>query len=83
MKENVGSLDQAVRGVLGSVLLAKGFSRLGGSKGRSLGLLSMLAGVSLIESAITRVCPLSGYLGIDTRSTQEKLRDNSCIGIPR
>ncbi|GAB6060800.1 YgaP family membrane protein [Desulfonatronum parangueonense] len=82
MKENVGSVDQAVRGVLGPILICKGYFRLGGSKGRPLGLLAMLAGVSLLESAMTRVCPLSKYLGIDTRSMQEKRRDQNYCSIP-
>lgn len=29
----------------------------------------------LLESALTRVCPMSTLLGIDTRSTEERIRD--------
>ena len=82
MKENVGSIDRAARSVLGPAMLVLGYSSLGGGKGKPLGLLTMMAGVSLIESAITRVCPLSALLGIDTRSTQEKIRDrNAALGL--
>lgn len=77
MHENMGSKDRTVRGVLGPALLSLGYFCLEGRKGRPLGLLSMMAGVALIESAITRVCPLSAELGIDTRSTLEKLRDRN------
>jgi hypothetical protein len=82
MKENVGSIDRAVRSVLGPAMLVLGYTGLGGNKGKPLGLMTILAGCSLIESAITRVCPLSALFGIDTRSTQEKIRDrNLALGL--
>jgi hypothetical protein len=75
MKENVGKLDRAIRSVAGPGLIFLGYSRLGGQEGRPVGLLAMLAGVGLIESAITRVCPMSALLGIDTRSDREVIQD--------
>lgn len=67
MKENVGTEDQILRSVLGPVLMAIGYTRLGAREGRTAGLATMIAGALTIESAITHVCPASFLLGIDTR----------------
>lgn len=67
MKENVGRADQIVRSIVGPGLVALGYSRLGGDYGRPAGLLTMLAGWSLIESAVTRTCPVNALIGLDTR----------------
>jgi hypothetical protein len=67
MKENVGTADQALRAVTGPALMALGYTRLGGHEGRTAGLAMIIAGVLLLESAITRVCPVNSLLGIDTR----------------
>lgn len=75
MKENVGKLDRMVRSVLGPSLIMVGYTSLGGGRGRPLGLLSLMAGVAITESAITRVCPLSELFGVDSRSAKEVIRD--------
>jgi uncharacterized membrane protein len=67
MKENVGDTDRALRGIVGPAMMALGFSRWGAKRGRLLGLAAMVAGALVVESAITRVCPLNRALGIDTR----------------
>jgi uncharacterized membrane protein len=67
MKENVGTTDRVVRSVLGPALLVLGYRRLGARRGRLAGLATMIAGTLVIESAVTRVCPLHAALGIDTR----------------
>jgi len=67
MKENVGSADRMVRSLVGPGLMALGYSRLGGRQGRMAGIAAMVAGALVVESAITRVCPLNAALGIDTR----------------
>jgi uncharacterized membrane protein len=67
MKENVGTTDRVVRSVLGPALLVLGYRRLGARRGRLAGLATMIAGTLVIESAVTRVCPLNAALGIDTR----------------
>lgn len=77
MKENVGSTDRVVRSVLGPAMVLLGYARLGGDAGKPLGLLTMLAGIGIIESAITRVCPLNEALRIDSRSTEELMQDIS------
>lgn len=77
MKENVGRADRAARGVLGPALMSLGYGRLGGREGQAAGLLTMVSGAVLIESAVTRVCPINALLGIDTRSSAERARDET------
>ena len=67
MKENVGTEERIVRSLLGPTLMAVGYTKLGGGKGRTAGIAAMIAGTLLIESAITRICPLNALLGINTR----------------
>lgn len=67
MKENVGKKDQMLRSVAGPALMVAGYQLLGGNKGRLPGLLAIVAGSLIVESAITRVCPLNEALGMDTR----------------
>lgn len=67
MKENVGTADRIVRSVAGPALIAAGYARLGGRHGQPAGLAAMMAGALVVESAVTRVCPLNAALGIDTR----------------
>ena len=67
MQENVGSRDRIMRSIVGPLLMGIGLTRLGGREGRSLGLTAIVAGALVIESAVTRVCPLNHALGIDTR----------------
>jgi hypothetical protein len=67
MKENVGTADRVARALVGPALMRLGYARLGGHYGRVAGLAAMISGALIIESAITRVCPLNALLGIDTR----------------
>jgi uncharacterized membrane protein len=66
MRENVGGADRAARAVAGPALMALGFGRWGGSEGSPLGLLALLGGALITETAITRVCPLNEALGVDS-----------------
>ncbi|WP_420128595.1 YgaP family membrane protein [Longimicrobium sp.] len=66
MRENVGGADRALRAVAGPALLALGYSRWGGGSGKLAGLLAMLGGALITETAITRVCPLNEAMGVDT-----------------
>ena len=70
MKENVGTTDRVIRSIVGPGLIALGYTRLGGSEGRLAGLLAMMGGVAVVESAITRTCPVNGLLGLDTREPE-------------
>lgn len=75
MRENVGRIDRVARAIIGPALTAIGYTRLGGAEGRLAGLAAMFVGTALVDSAITRVCPLNGLLRIDTRSQRERERD--------
>jgi hypothetical protein len=75
MKENVGRIDQLGRLILGPALAVAGYTTLGGSCGRVRGLAALVAGALILESAVTRVCPLNGLLRLDTRSSRLRDRD--------
>jgi hypothetical protein len=67
MKENVGRKDQLVRSIVGPALMLLGYHAWGGKRGRAAGLLAMLAGTLISETALTRTCPLNEVFGVDTR----------------
>ncbi|HVL55903.1 MAG TPA: DUF2892 domain-containing protein [Burkholderiaceae bacterium] len=71
MKENVGTADRALRFVVGPALMLAGYQAFGGRSGHAGGLAAIVAGALVIESAITRVCPLNAALGIDTRERDD------------
>lgn len=75
MKENVGKVDRIGRSVIGPALMGFGAIRWGGNRGEPAGLVAMVAGALIVESAITRVCPINAALGLDTRSIEEIERD--------
>ena len=66
MDVNVGQIDQVIRGIVGPSLVAAALVRLGARQGQPMGLLALAGGALMIESAITRVCPLNAALGINT-----------------
>lgn len=67
MQENVGDRDQQLRVLAGSALVIAALGPLGAREGRTRGLGAMVSGALLLESAITRTCPINAWLGIDTR----------------
>lgn len=73
MHENVGTMDQTARFVAGPLLMGLGATMLGGLRGHLKGLLALVAGAMVLESAITRVCPVNRLLGIDTRRKRSRL----------
>ena len=73
MRENVGQLDRIVRTLVGASFLLHGLA--GVVRGRRSAAFGVAVGGFLLESALTRVCPLSTLFGIDTRSTEERIRD--------
>lgn len=76
MKENVGRLDRIGRFLIGPAIMALGFTRLDRRRGGDLaGVAMMIAGALVIDSAITRVCPVNALLGLDTRTKRERARD--------
>lgn len=70
MKENVGKNDRIIRSLAGPALITFGYFGLGGNKGQLAGLASIVAGTLIAESAITKVCPVNTFFGIDTRKKQ-------------
>ena len=79
MKENVGKKDRIMRSLVGPVLMVMGYTTLEGCKGKASGLATMIFGALVIESAITRVCPLNAAFGINTREKHpdERITNNS------
>ena len=75
MKENVGKVDRIARSIIGPSLMALGYARWGGRDGKLGGLTAIVSGALLVESAVTRVCPINGWLGIDSRNAAEIERD--------
>lgn len=73
MKENVGKKDRLIRSFTGPALLGVGYTVLEGRKGRAAGLAVMITGALLLESALTKVCPVNAFLGIDTREKRGTL----------
>ncbi len=71
MKENVGKKDQLIRSFIGPALLVGGYFILKGKKGTLSGLGSMIVGTLISESAITKVCPVNEFFGIDTREKKK------------
>ncbi|MBE0596891.1 MAG: DUF2892 domain-containing protein, partial [Desulfuromonadales bacterium] len=72
MKENVGRTDQVMRAVIGPLLLGAGYAWLGGKEGKAGGLMTMIAGALVAETALTKTCPLNQVLGIDTTQPAAK-----------
>lgn len=74
MKENVGKEDRLIRSVVGPALIGVGYLALGGNKGKAGGIVSMIVGTLLAESAITKVCPVNHFFGVDTRKKKSPVR---------
>ena len=72
MRENVGSIDRAVRFVAGPSLMALALTRWGALAGKPSGLFMLVWGALATESAITKVCPINHLLGIDSRRADER-----------
>lgn len=66
MQENVGNTDRLLRIGIGASLATAGLLQL--RRGRLGPALLFASGALLLESAITRVCPINSLLGIDTRN---------------
>jgi hypothetical protein len=68
VQENVGDLDQRMRLVVGPALVLAALGPLGARRGRPVGLGALVAGALIVDSAISRTCPVNELLGIDTRA---------------
>jgi hypothetical protein len=65
MRENVGTADAILRSVVGAAVLYAAVRELGLRQVRPAALMTL--GALLVESAMTRVCPVNYLLGLDTR----------------
>lgn len=74
MKENVGHKDRLIRALVGPALIGIGYLALGGNKGKLAGLGTIVTGTLLAESAVTKVCPVNAFLGIDTREKKSPMK---------
>ncbi|MFZ9037320.1 MAG: YgaP family membrane protein [Gammaproteobacteria bacterium] len=63
MQKNVGSIDRAIRAVVGIALLAVYF--IGGLQG-ALGIVALVAGIVMLGTAAIGWCPPYALLGINT-----------------
>jgi len=63
MKQNVGTIDRTIRGLVGVVLLASYF--LGAVQG-TLGIVALVFGIVLLGTAAVGWCPPYTLLGINT-----------------
>jgi uncharacterized membrane protein len=75
MKENVGHADRMMRLVLGPALMGIGVGMMG--RGGLTGVVTLVAGVLVLESGITRTCPLNHLAGIDTREPELRAKDET------
>jgi hypothetical protein len=73
MKENVGRTDQRIRSIVGPFLILAGYRTLKKRHRRTIALAAMIGGALILESAITRTCPINDLIGIDTRESLKKL----------
>lgn len=67
MQENVGTADRWLRVAVGGVLVVGALSALRRRGGLAPGLF-LAGGAIVLETAVTRVCPLNAALGLDTRT---------------
>lgn len=67
MTRNEGTLDRAIRGILGVILLALAF--LAGLHG-ALYWIALVVGIVMLVTALTGFCPAYRLLGVNTCSTR-------------
>jgi hypothetical protein len=67
MQENVGTADRWLRVAVGSALVVGALGALRRGGGIVPGLV-LAGGAIVLETAVTRVCPLNAAFGLDTRT---------------
>lgn len=67
MQENVGTADRWLRVAVGGALVLGSLRALRRGGGIAPGL-ALAAGAIVLETAVTRVCPVNAALGLDTRT---------------
>ena len=69
MQKNVGSIDRAIRALVGIALLAVYF--FGVVQG-TLGIVALVAGIVMLGTAVIGWCPPYSLLGINTRGEKQE-----------
>ena len=69
MQKNVGSIDRAIRALVGIALLAVYF--MGGASG-ALGIVALVAGIVMLGTAAIGWCPPYSLLGINTGAGKDE-----------
>lgn len=69
MQKNVGSIDRAIRALVGVALLAAYF--LDAVQG-TLGIVSLVAGIVMLGTAVIGWCPPYALLGINSCSVKQE-----------
>ena len=65
---NVGTIDRAIRAILGLVLAIAGLGPLGGMQNSVLGIAVSLLGVAVLFTAASGFCLIYRLLGISTEN---------------
>ena len=68
MKQNVGTIDQVIRGIAGVAAIA---AYAMGMLTETLGIIALVVGVVMIGTAVLGWCPPYALLGISTRGGAE------------
>jgi hypothetical protein len=68
MKPNVGTIDRAIRVIVGIAALAAWYF---GMVEGSLGIVALVVGVMLIGTAVIRWCPPYALLGLNTGASKD------------
>ena len=69
MQKNVGTVDRAIRALVGIALLAAYFL---GAVGGTLGIVALVVGIVMLGTAAIGWCPPYSLLGINTCGTTQK-----------
>ena len=70
MKKNVGTVERAIRGIVGIVALIAAFTMLDVLAGATLGIVAVVVGVVMLGTAAIGWCPPYAIFGISTCSVK-------------
>ncbi len=66
MKQNVGTIERAIRAIVGIVALVAAFTTLNVMAGATLGIVAVVVGVVMLGTAAIGWCPPYAIFGIST-----------------
>ena len=70
MKKNVGTVERAIRAIVGIVALIAAFTMLDALAGATLGIVAVVVGVVMLGTAAIGWCPPYAIFGISTCSVK-------------